>query len=193
MTIKTKTYLLYAAIIVTVVAIIVAFRRQILTESFNAKIDGMTDAFKNNIFNLISGFEGYATNAYHDKIDPVNVWTIGYGSIYNYDAKRAVKKGDTVTKQKATEWFFIEANEKVQSVKDHLTVPVNDNQLLALSSFAYEEGITALIGSTLLRLLNAGAAKEVVAEEFDKWVYSNGQRVEGIAIRRRKEKALFLS
>jgi hypothetical protein len=42
MTPKTKTYLLYGAIIATVVAIVVMFRRYIFPERFNDKIDDMT-------------------------------------------------------------------------------------------------------------------------------------------------------
>lgn len=190
---KTQTYLIYIAIFVTVVAIIIAFRKYILPKSFNDKIDSMTDAFKDNIFNLISGFEGYTANAYQDKIDPANVWTIGYGSIYNYDAKRPVKKGDTVTKEKALEWFFIEANGKVNGVQGLVKVPISENQLLALSSFGYNLGLDALGGSTLLKLLNQGFPKEVVAQQFDRWVYSDGVKRNGLAVRRAKEKALFLS
>ena len=193
MTLKTKTYLLYTAIIVTVVAIVVAFRRQLLPQSFNDQIDSMTDSFKSSIFNLISGFEGYASNAYHDSIDPPGVWTIGYGSIYNYDAGRPVQKGDVIDKATALNWFYIEANQKVAAVQQMVTVPINDNQLLALSSFAYEEGIAALRDSTLLNLLNSGADLQTVANQFDRWVYSNGKKVKGIVERRAKEKALFLS
>ena len=192
---NTATYLIYGAIIVTVITISLMFRRYILPQRLNDKIDSMTDAFNNNIFNLISGFEGYDANAYHDKIDPANVWTIGYGSIYNYDAKRPVQKGDTVTKEKALEWFYIEANEKVSGVRKLVKVPINENQLLALSSFAYNLGLgdEGLGGSTLLKLLNQGFAKEIVAQQFGRWVYSDGNRIEGLAIRRAKEKALFLS
>lgn len=39
---KTQTYLIYSAIIATVVAIVVLFRRYIFPESFNDKIDDMT-------------------------------------------------------------------------------------------------------------------------------------------------------
>ncbi len=193
MTNKTKQYLLYGAIITTVVAIVVLFRRQVLPEKFNDKIDTMLDAFKSKIFNLISGFEGYSANAYHDKIDPPNVWTIGYGSIYNYDKKRPVQQGDVVNEEKALEWFFIEANEKVNAVSQLVKVPVNENQLLALSSFAYNEGVTALKDSTLLKLLNSGVDKQTVANQFDQWIYSNHKVVTGLKIRRSKEKALFLS
>ncbi|MFC4232123.1 lysozyme [Parasediminibacterium paludis] len=181
------------AIIVTIVAIVVMFRRQLFPKTFNDEVDMLTDNFKAKIFNLISGFEGYASHAYHDKIDPPGVYTIGFGSIYNWDENRAVQQRDVINKDTAVRWFFIEANQKVSAVQSLVKVPINDNQLLALSSFAYNLGTGALQGSTLLRLLNQGISKQIVANEFDKWAYSNGKKIPGLVKRRSQEKALFLS
>lgn len=193
MTKKTTTYLLYVAIIVTIIAIVVAFRKQLFPKSFNDEVDMLTDSFKAKIFNLISGFEGYASNAYHDSIDPTGVYTIGFGSIYNWDANRSVQQGDVINKDIAVRWFFIEANQKVSAVQQMVKVSISNNQLLALSSFAYNLGTGALQGSTMLKLLNQNASKQTVANEFDKWVYSNGKKVPGLVKRRAQEKSLFLS
>lgn len=193
MTKKTETYLIYAAIIATVITVLVMLRKQIFPKSFNDNIDMLTDNFKAKIFNLISGFEGYYSNAYHDSIDPPGVWTIGYGNIYNYDKMRAVQQGDSINKTTALNWFFIEANQKIAAVQVLVKVPINENQLLALGSFSYNEGIGKLQDSTLLKLLNSGADKQTVANEFDKWVYSNHVKVPGLAKRRALEKQLFLT
>ena len=72
-------------------------------------------------------------------------------------------------------------------------VPINDNQLIALSSFAYNEGPGAFQTSTLLKLLNSGADINIVANEFDKWVYAGGKVSPGLKNRRNAEKQLFLS
>jgi lysozyme len=45
----------------------------------------------------------------------------------------------------------------------------------------------------MLRLLNSGADKNTVAEQFDRWVYDNGVKVKGLINRRNAEKKLFLS
>jgi len=125
--------------------------------------------------------------------DGTGTWTIGYGSIYNYDEDRPVEEGDTITQQQADNWLQIEAKSKMDAVKNLVKVPVTNNQLIALSSFAYNEGIGALQNSTLLRLLNLGTDKQTVANEFDKWIYAGGEIMQGLVNRRAAEKQLFLS
>jgi len=45
----------------------------------------------------------------------------------------------------------------------------------------------------LLRLINQGAADSVVANEFDKWIYSEGKVVSSLVSRRESEKSVFMS
>jgi lysozyme len=125
--------------------------------------------------------------------DGGGVWTIGYGSIYNYDLGRAVREGDTITIDQANRYLQREADEKINAVKLLVKVPITNNQLIALSSFAYNEGIGALANSTLLRKLNSGVDKNEVAQEFDKWIYQKGKIVQGLINRRNAEKTLFLT
>ena len=61
----------------------------------------------------------------------------------------------------------------------------------ALYSFAWNEGVTALAGSTLLRLINAGNMLGA-ADEFPKWVYAAGRRLDGLVARRALERGVFL-
>jgi GH24 family phage-related lysozyme (muramidase) len=131
-----------------------------------------------------------ALEAYNDGF---GTWTIGWGSIYNYDLKRAVQPGDIIDQATADRWLAIEAKSKMDAVKKLVTVTINNNQLIALGSFAYNLGIGALSSSTLLKLLNQGADKVIVANQFDRWVNANGVRSQGLVNRRNAEKALFLS
>lgn len=131
-----------------------------------------------------------ALTAYNDGY---NTWTIGWGSIYNYDQNRPVQEGDTIDQATADRWLQIEAKSKMDAVKQLVKVKINNNQLVALASFAYNEGIGALSSSTLLKLLNQGADKVIVANQFDRWVFANGVRSQGLANRRNAEKTLFLS
>ena len=62
----------------------------------------------------------------------------------------------------------------------------------SLTSFAYNIGTGAFKKSTLLRLLNAGSNKNLVADEFLKWNKVNGHIVPGLTNRRILEKELFL-
>jgi len=124
--------------------------------------------------NLIKGFEGKYLNAYDDG---TGKWTIGYGSIYNYDEKRPVKKGDVITETKAIEWLRKEMSSVVADIKKVVKVPINQNQLDSLTSFTYNLGIGNLQSSTLLKLLNAGADKKIVANQFQYW---NKAKINGI-------------
>jgi GH24 family phage-related lysozyme (muramidase) len=125
--------------------------------------------------------------------DGTGTWTIGYGSIYNYDENRPVEPGDHIDQATAERWLQTEAESKMNQVSKLVKVKINNNQLVALSSFAYNEGIGALQNSTLLRLLNNGTDKAIIAKEFDKWVYAGGRIMKGLVSRRAAEKNLFLS
>jgi lysozyme len=147
---------------------------------------------------LIKKFEADDINKYLDAyIDPVGIPTIGYGSTYNYDAKRKVRLGDSITQEKAIEWLRKETKAIVPKIKELVKVPINQNQLDSLTSFVYNVGIGAFQSSTLLRLLNSGAPKSEVAAQFDRWNKGtvNGQKVvlPGLVRRRSEEKALFLA
>ena len=147
---------------------------------------------------LIKRFEADDINKYlRAYIDPVGIPTIGYGSIYNYDAKRKVQLGDSITVDKAVEWLRKETTKIVPQIKALVKVPINQNQLDSLTSFVYNVGIGAFRNSTLLRLLNSGAPKSEVAAQFDRWNKGtvNGEKVvlPGLVRRRSEEKALFLA
>lgn len=131
-----------------------------------------------------------ALNAYNDGY---GTWTIGWGSIYNYDQNRPVMPGDQISLETANKWLEIEANSKMDAVKQLVNVKINNNQLIALASFAYNEGVSALAASTLLKMLNNGTDKAIVAQQFDRWVYANGSVSKGLQNRRNAEKNLFLS
>jgi lysozyme len=71
-----------------------------------------------------------------------------------------------------------------------LRAPVTDSQLGALISFAYNVGLAALAGSTLLRLLNAGDAAGA-SRQFQRWSRANGKVLSGLVRRRAAEQAMF--
>lgn len=146
-------------------------------------------AVSDKLFNFISNLENFDAVAFWD----YKQWSIGYGSGYNWDANRPVQKGDVIDKATAKRWLLAEAQQNFDKVMAMVKVPINDNQLLALSSFAYNAGNGALADSTLLSLLNSGADKNLVANQFDRWVYAGGQISQGLKNRRAAEKQLFLS
>jgi len=171
---------------VAITAIILLMLRKRIASALN------TTAFasiSNKLFNVISNFEGFYAVPYWDRTG----YSVGYGSQYNWDQKRPVVKTDVIDKETAKNWLLQEAAQDFEYVKSLVRVKLTDNQLLALSSFAYNVGKAAFADSTLLELLNSGADMATVAAQFDKWVYSGGVISNGLKSRRKAEKTLFLS
>jgi len=180
----TKNQKVVAGLAIT--AIILLMLRKRIATALN------TTAFasvSNKLFNLISNFEGFFAVPYWDRTG----YSVGYGSQYNWDQKRPVVKTDVIDKETAKNWLLQEAAQDFEYVKSLVKVKLTDNQLLALSSFAYNIGKAAFADSTLLELLNSGADMTTVAAQFDKWVYSGGVVNNGLKSRRKAEKTLFLS
>jgi len=150
------------------------------------KASGFTKAL-----NFIKKAEGgLYLKAYQDS---GGVWTIGYGSTYDFDKQRKVQQGDIITAEQAQKWLEITTSKDAVEIKNLVKVPLNNNELNALISFTYNVGLAAFKASSLLRLLNSGTDKKLVAEQFDRWVYDNGVKVKGLISRRNAEKKLFLS
>jgi len=150
------------------------------------KASGFTKAL-----NFIKKAEGgLYLKAYQDS---GGVWTIGYGSTYDFDKQRKVQQGDIITAEQAQRWLQITTSKDAAEIKNLVKVPLNNNELNSLISFTYNVGLGAFKASSLLRLLNSGADKKIVADQFDRWVFDNGVKVKGLISRRNAEKKLFLS
>lgn len=138
---------------------------------------------------LIAKFEGLRLKAYKDG---AGIWTIGYGSTRNPFTGEKVKEGDQITKDTALEWLNKDIENRVLVIKKLIKVPVNSNELAAVTSLAYNIGLGAFQTSTLLRLLNTGSPRAAVADQFLKWNKINGQVSKGLSNRRALERELFL-
>jgi lysozyme len=141
---------------------------------------------------LIKKWEGLKLEAY---LDPVDIPTIGYGTIA-YPDGRQVAMGDRISQEQADGFLLHECTSICARVEGLCKVPINQNQYDALVSFSYNVGVGAFGDSTLLIKLNqsnyAGAASEFL--HWNKGTI-NGQKVElpGLTNRRIDEKALFES
>lgn len=78
-----------------------------------------------------------------------------------------------------------------RAVSDLVTVPLNNNQRQALTSFVFNVGRQAFNDSTLLRLLNAGRYDDVPTQ-LRRWRYDNGLAVQGLINRRNREVNVWL-
>lgn len=130
---------------------------------------------------LIKAFEGCRLKAYKC---PAGIWTIGYGHT------SGVKEGQMITFSMAEQFLKQDLKRFETSVNNLVTVAITQNQFDALVSFCYNLGAMALKSSTLLKKLNNGDYNGA-AEEFDRWVYANGVKLQGLVRRRRAEKELF--
>lgn len=132
--------------------------------------------------------EGLQLKAYNKD----GVWTIGFGNTY-YENSQPVKKGDTITVERANSLFNTITKEYAKRVSALLTVKVNQNQFDALVSLAYNIGIPRFVGSTLLKRVNNNPQDTAIRTEFKKWIYSQGVILDGLVTRRGLEADLYFS
>jgi lysozyme len=133
---------------------------------------------------LIKEFEGYRNTAYKDA---VGVWTIGWGHT------RTARQGMVVRREQAQTLFGEDIAVYERGVREAVKVPLNQNEFDALVSFAYNVGVSAMRGSTLVRLLNARIDRSLVAQQFSRWSYAGGKLLDGLLRRRERERDLFLT
>lgn len=134
--------------------------------------------------NLIKNFEGCRLQAYKC---PAGKWTIGYGHTGN-----DVKQGRCISKEQAENLLKQDLIIHCNNVSKLVKIPLKQNEFDALVSFEYNVGYGNFSKSTMLRLLNSGN-KTAAVKEFDKWIYSGGKVLNGLKVRRKKEKAYFIS
>ena len=135
-------------------------------------------------------------------LDPVNIWTIGYGHAIFWNGRMLRGAADRaqalklypggISREQAETLLEADLLDTCRDVESMLTVLPTDTQFAALVSFAFNCGAGALKRSTLLKTLHAGDVSGA-AEEFGKWDKSGGKVLPGLTRRRAAERALFLS
>ena len=138
---------------------------------------------------LIKAFEGLHLDPY---LCPAKVPTIGYGTIMYPNGRKVTMQDPSITEAQALEYLEHEINEKAKGVEKVVKVSLNDNEFSALVSFAYNVGVGAFQGSTLLKLLNANADRVAVADQLLRWNKADGKVLNGLTRRREYERSLFL-
>lgn len=139
--------------------------------------------------NLIKAFEGFRAKAY---LDPVGIWTIGYGTTAAAGVGIKPAKGMVITEAEA-EWYLQKAVEKFAAqIAPKITRPINDNQFGAFVSLAYNIGPSAFARSTALRKFNNGE-NLAAADAMLMWNKAGGKVLKGLTRRREAERQLFLT
>ena len=138
---------------------------------------------------IIRKFEGLKLRAY---LCPAGVWTIGYGNTF-YENGSKVQDGDKITLDRADKLLFFVVQKFEAEVSKLVKSAINDNQLGALTSFAFNVGIGALAKSTLLKKVNTNPNDPTIRDEFNKWVRAGGKVLNGLVTRRKAEADLYFS
>lgn len=131
---------------------------------------------------LIKKYEGFSAVVYRC---PAGKLTIGYGHM--------LKTGEdftTITEYDADGLLRVDVMAAEHAVNALVKVALTQGQFDALVSFVYNLGATHFKNSTLLKRLNEGNY-EVAGDNFQKWVYGGGKKLEGLVRRRAAEWALF--
>lgn len=118
---------------------------------------------------LVQHFESLHLTAY---LDPVGIWTIGYGTIRIGGAR--VVPGMSCTKDQAIQWLAADVVTAEKDVQRLTQVSVQQSEFDALVSFTYNVGGGNLSQSTLLKRINTHTP--VVEKHFTDW---NKGRVDG--------------
>lgn len=112
---------------------------------------------------MIKEFEGFKQQAY---LCPSKVWTIGFGSTYNYTAKRKVKAGDYVTLEEAIRWMRIEFQEVVRLANTYIKKPLTLAQSTAVCDYIYNRGIGNFLKTQLDDLINVNPNDPRIYQEI---------------------------
>lgn len=144
-----------------------------------------------NCIHLVSKFEGFYSKAY---VDPVGVWTIGFGTT-RWGNGQPVKKGDTITKDEAYKLLEKQLNDHASTISLYVKTPLSQNQFDALASFQYNLGKHILSkNKTLLYALNKRNWSVATNQML---LYNKGRIngkltiLNGLTRRRKEEVAMF--
>ena len=131
---------------------------------------------------VIKKFEGLRLKAYKC---PAGVYTIGYGHTENVNADSEISElmADQILRKDLQKFE--------NSIKKLVKVQLSQCQFDALVSLVFNIGATNFKNSTLLKYLNNGEYS-LAAEQFERWIYSNGKKLDGLLTRRKAEKEIFL-
>jgi lysozyme len=139
-------------------------------------------------YDLIKQYEGYSDRPY---LCPAGIPTIGFGNTYYPNGTKVKLTDKQITREYANEMLQFVADNFAKDVSKSIKSIISQNQLNALTSFAYNLGMTNFRNSTLLKKVNANPNDPTIKEEFLKWNKSNGKILQGLINRRRAESNLY--
>jgi lysozyme len=136
---------------------------------------------------FIGKFEGFRSHPYQDI---AGVWTQGYGATILEDGTPVTASTPPTTEAEALAYLAQYVGRIVSAIRTMSRPRMTANQCAAAASLAYNVGINAFRGSTLLADWNAGNIAGVEAQWL-LWDMVDGHQVAALEGRRKAELALF--
>jgi lysozyme len=134
---------------------------------------------------MLKNFEGCELKAY---LCPGGVYTIGYGHTGEH-----VYPGMEIDERTAEKLLLHDVRRFEWGVARLCgDADLSQAQFDALVSLAFNIGLDAFSGSTLLKKIRAGQMAEA-ADQFLVWDKSGGRALKGLKARRRMERSVFLA
>ena len=128
---------------------------------------------------FVAPWEGNELRPYQDI---VGVWTVCAGV-----TGPAAKPGRTYTDAECNRLNTDAVAVHLRGVSVCIHRPLTENEWVAVGSWVYNVGVPTACRSTLVRMINAGAAPEVWCRQLLRWDYAGGKRVRGLTRRRQAE------
>lgn len=138
---------------------------------------------------LIKDFEKCKLKAYRC---PAGVWTIGWGTTAEAGVGIKPIYGMVITQDQADHYFNLTIEKFLSEMRSFIKKPINENELGAFVSLAYNIGTPRFNSSSALRFFNAGD-KARAADAILLWNKAEGKVSAGLVRRRAAERALFLT
>lgn len=159
---------------------------------------------------FIARFEGFRAEPYNDADQPPNA-TVGFGHMLHRGPVTAADQAryrNGMSRDEALELLQRDAAPCAAAVERCVRVPLDQAQVDALVSFAFNVGVGGFESSTLLREINSGdlvkqlragddgtrhAAQNTIRSAFLMWDRGNGAVLPGLEARRKAEAHLFMT
>jgi len=139
---------------------------------------------------LIKKYEGFSSKPY---LCPAGVPTIGYGATYYPYGQKVTMNDAPISEPEAEAMLKDMLNRYEEGVERYVQKQINQNQFDALVCFAYNVGLGALKGSTLLKEVNQNPCNTDISYQFSRWNKAGGKALAGLTKRRTEEAELYFS
>lgn len=134
---------------------------------------------------FIQPWEGTVPKAYYDVVGVLTICTGHTGP--------DVYEGQVVTQARCDALLASDVGKTYTQLQGCIHRQVTPNQAVSLLSISFNNGAGAICKSTMVRLINQGAAPSVWCQQFDRWVYAGGRKIRGLERRRAAEKKVCLT